>query len=303
VNIKTRISIGITAYNESQNIRKLLLSLLNQRCISIFISEILIVSSGSTDGTNRLVSGLSKKYPKLKLIRQKKRLGKASAVNVILSKAKENIIVLCSADLVLAEKTLDKLILPFGNKKVGIVGSHPIPLNDQKTFFGYAAHLLWNLHHTISLSSPKMGECIAFRKTFKQIPVLSAVDEVNIESLIKGQGYKAVYAPNAIVYNKGAGTLSDFIARRRHIYAGHLATKYEYSYSVSTINGVKIFFILLNKIQPTPRFIFWTPIIVLLEVYSRFLGFLDYKYKLKTHTIWQITKSTKKLTHLGKLNV
>src|SRR3990170_635315 len=136
MNKKLRISIGITAYNESQNIRKLLLPLLNQRCNSIFISEILIVSSGSTDGTNRLVNGLSKKYPKIKLIRQKRRLGKASAVNVILSRAKENIIILCSADLILAKDTLEKLMLPFRNKKAGIVGSRPIPLNDPKTFFG-----------------------------------------------------------------------------------------------------------------------------------------------------------------------
>lgn len=278
-----------------------MLSLVNQQTNSIFISEILVISSGSSDGTNRIVNNLSKEYRKIKLIRQKKRLGKASAVNVILSEAKEKVVVLCSADLILAKDTIEKLTSPFRNKSVGITGSHPIPLNDPNSFFGFAANLLWDLHHAISLTSPKMGECIAFRKTFKQIPVLSSVDEVNIESLIKGQGYNAVYAPNAIVYNKGADTLSDFIDRRRHIYAGHLATRHEYSYSVSTINGIKIFFLLLKKFQPNFRFIAWTPIIVLLEAYSRFLGFLDYKFKLKTHTVWQITKSTKKLPTLGKL--
>lgn len=300
MNKKIRISIGITAYNEALNIQRLLLSLVNQKLRAIFISEILVVSSGSSDGTNRIVNDMSKEYPKIKLIRQKKRLGKASAVNTILAKAKENIIVLCSADLILAKDAVEKLVLPFRDRLVGIVGSHPIPLNDPNTFFGFAGYLLWDLHHTISLTSPKMGECIAFRKVFKQIPVLSSVDEVNIESLIKGQGYKAVYAQRAIVYNKGVETLSDFIARRRHIYAGHLATKYEYGYSVSTISGIKIFFILLKKFQLNWRFIFWTPFIIGLEAYSRFLGFLDYKFKLKTHTVWQVTKSTKNLPRSKK---
>lgn len=293
------ISIGISAYNEEQNIKRLLLSLLNQRLKSTVLSEIIIVSSGSTDSTNRIIKNLTRKYPIIKLIRQRKRLGKASAVNLILKKVKEDIIVLCSADILIPKTTLDKLIRPFRQSGVGIVGSHPIPLNNQNTFFGYAAHLLWELHHIISLTSPKMGECIAFRKVFKQIPVLSAVDEVNIESLIKGQGYKAVYARDATIYNKGAETLKDFINRRRHIYAGHLAIKYEYGYAVSTISGFKILLILLKNMQFNWRFLFWAPLIIILEAYSRFLGFLDYKLKLKNHTIWQITKSTKKLPQLG----
>ena len=31
-------------------------------------------------------------------------------------------------------------------------------------FMGFAAHLLWNLHHQINLEGFKAGELIAFRK-------------------------------------------------------------------------------------------------------------------------------------------
>lgn len=292
---KIPISIGIAAYNEAQNIKRLLLSLLNQHFKSASLSEIIVVSSGSTDFTNRVVKNLTREYPIIKLLRQKKRMGKASAVNLILKRAKEDIIVLCSADILIPKTTLDQLIKPFRQKSVGIVGSHPVPLNNKNTFFGYTAHLLWNLHHTISLSSPKMGECIAFRKVFKQIPIFSAVDEVSIESVVKGQGYRAVYIPDAIIYNMGAVNLTDFITRRRHIYAGHLAAKYEYSYVVSTLSGIKIFFILLKKFRFDWQFLLWTPLIISLEVYSRFLGLFDYKLKLRNHTVWDITKTTKKL--------
>ena len=287
------VSIGVMAHNEGKNIGRLLDTLFHQILTNVTISEVIIVSSGSTDKTNQIVREYQHKNNRIKLIDQKMRKGKANAVNLFLSKAKEKIVVLLGADLLLERDTLNNLIQPFRNRKVGIVGSHPIPVNSPDTFMGFAARLLWDLHHRISLASPKMGEMIAFRKIFKQIPMLSAVDEANIEPLIRGQGYKAVYAPGAIVYNKGPDTLHEFIARRRHCYAGHLATKYEYSYEVSTLNGYKIFLYIIKNINLSWRFFLFTPLVIILEVYSRLLGFIDYKMKLKSHTIWEVTPSTK----------
>ncbi len=94
-----------------------------------------------------------------------------------------------------------------------------------------------------------MGEMIAFRKIFQKIPVLSAVDEVNIEALVRGQGYKAIYEPRAIVYNKGPESVQEFISRRRSNYFGHIVTKYEYSYSVSTLNNIAVARILLKDFK------------------------------------------------------
>jgi hypothetical protein len=48
------------------------------------------------------------------------------------------------------------------------------------------------------------------------------------------------------------------------------------------------------------RFFFWTPFVILLEMYGRFLGFLDYRFKLKNHTIWDVTPSTKELLNKKK---
>lgn len=296
------VTIGIAAYNEEANIGRLLKTIKDQKLKQVKISEILVISSGSIDRTNEIVSGLRLKNKKIHLIKQSKRLGKASAVNIILAKAKEDIIVLMGADILLDRNTLEKLVAPLANSNVGIVGSRPIPLNDKASFFGFTSHLLWNLHHKISLETPKMGECIAFRKVFKQIPILSSVDEANIEPLVRGQGFKTVYMEKAIVYNMGAQNLKDFINRRRHIYAGHLTTMHEYSYKVSTINGTKILFELIKEFKFTWQFIFYTPLVILLEIYARFLGYLDYKFKKKSHTIWQVTKSTKNLPLITKLN-
>ena len=293
-----RVSIGITSFNEEQNIANLINSLFKQKLKFVVISEILVISSGSTDGTNKIIRKISRKNSKIKLIIQKKRIGKASAVNLFLNYAKEEIVVLSSADLLIPKGTLEKIVRPLRDHDIGIVGSHPVPVNDPNSFFGFAAHLIWDLHHQISLENPKMGEFIAFRKIFKRIPVTSAVDEASIEALIRGQGYKAFYASNAIIYNKGAQNIREFIARRRHIYAGHLETRSEYSYKVSTISVSKILFALIKTFKFSRKFILWTPLVIALEVFSRLLGLTDYKFYPRKHTVWKITPSTKKLSNI-----
>lgn len=298
---KLRVSLGIFAYNEEKNIEKLLKTVKDQRLNQVDITEVIVISSGSTDNTNKLVKQIANKDSKVQLISQKKRLGKASAINLFLEFAKEEIIIVSSADILLNENSVELLVKPLKNIQVGIVGSHPVPLNDNTKFFGYAAHTIWKLHHCVALYKPKMGEFIAFRKIFKRIPALSGVDEANIEALVRGQGYQAVYEPTCIIYNKGAENLKDFIKRRKHIYIGHLATKYEYGYEVSTISGIKIFLILLQNVEFSWKFFIWTPAVIALEIYSRILGTIDYKLSLKQQPIWEIATSTKSLPQMEKL--
>ena len=223
-------------------------ALQTQKLKKVIIDEILVISSGSNDQTVSIAKDFAKNDTRIKVIVEKKRNGKATAVNLFLDAARNEVLVLESADTIPDSKTIERLVAPFLDDNIGITGSHPVPINTTKTFVGFAVHCLWNLHHEISLKNPKMGETIAFRKSFRKIPVLSAVDEVNIEALIRGQGYKAAYIPDAIVRNKGPETMKEFIRQRRRIYAGHLATKAEYSYIVSTSSGSKIFSILMKDI-------------------------------------------------------
>ncbi len=283
------------AYNEENNIAYLLESLEKQELFQTVIREIIVISSGSTDRTNNIVRKFINKNARINLLIQRQREGKASAVNLFLSKAREEIVVLVSADVYLPKYSLEKLIIPFNNHEVGMVGSHPIPTNNKNSLMGYCAHLLYDLQHLVSLKEPRTGEMIGFRKIFKKIPNTTAVDEASIEPLILGQGYNIVYAPKAVVVTKGPESLNDYILRRRRVYAGHLKTKYGYGYEVSTLNGFKIIPLIIKQANLSWQFIIYTPIIIFLEVVGRLLGYLDYKYNLKNHTVWTIARTTKKL--------
>ncbi len=287
-------SIGIMAYNEERNIGQLLEALVRQRTKNVCLREMIVVSSGCTDNTEAIVRQWSLLDRRVRLLVQSKREGKASAVNMYLNQTTEKIAVLCSADLMPEPDALERLLAPFADPEVGMTTARPVPVNDPKTFMGFAAHMLWGLHHRLNQTRFKAGEMIAFRKIFERIPYHTAVDEASIEPVIRGQGYKAAYVPDAIVHNKGPETLKDFLSQRRRIYAGHLSVRDTLGYSVSTMSGVKILKMVLGDLDWHPRQFAWTWAVAGLEVYGRILGQRDYKLQ-RNHTVWEIAKTTKQV--------
>ncbi|MGI6716008.1 MAG: glycosyltransferase family 2 protein [Eubacteriales bacterium] len=129
-----------------------------------------MVSSASTDGTDELVAEYSQSHPQVKLIRQARREGKSSAINLFLAQATSPYLVVISGDVIPAPRTIERLVSAFRDERIGATGGRPVPVNDENTFMGFAVHLLWRLHHRMAMISPKLGEMIAFRKLMESIP-------------------------------------------------------------------------------------------------------------------------------------
>lgn len=287
--------MGITAHNEEANIGRLLERVLEQRLSSVVLHEIIVVISGCTDNTEAIVREYAASEPRISLLIQERREGKASAINLFMRHATQPILILCSADVLPELDAIEKLVTPLADVNIGMTSCRPMPVNDPATFMGFGVHLLWELHHQINLNGFKAGEMTAFRKIFERIPYDTAVDEASVEPIIRGQGYKVRYVPDAIIYNKGAETVDDFLRQRRRIYAGHLIIKESLGYAVSTMSGLKILRLLLAHLDWRPKQFVWTWLVVALEMYGRFLGWRDYKAK-RDHSVWEIATTTKELS-------
>jgi len=161
-------ALGIMAYNEERNIGRLLDSVLAQTA-SDRIAQIVVVASGCTDRTCEIVRAYASRDSRLSLIAEPARHGKVSAINQFLFNATQEILMVSSADLVYDPHAVERLLAPFDDPDIGMVGAHSIPLDKNDTFFGYAVNLMWSLHHDISLRDPKMGELIAFRNVFRRL--------------------------------------------------------------------------------------------------------------------------------------
>lgn len=297
---KINCSLGITAHNEEANIGALLQRVQEQRLQRVVLTEIVVVVSGCTDNTEAIVRQFAERDQRIRLLVQEKREGKASAINLFMRHAREKVLVLSSADLLPEFDAIEKLVAPLADAEMGMTSCRPVPVNDPDQFMGFAARLLWDLHHQINLNGFKAGEMTAFRKVFERIPYHTAVDEASVEPVVRGQGYQVRYVPDAIVYNKGPETVADFLRQRRRIYAGHLDVKDLLGYTVSTMSGLKILSLLLRNLDWRPKQFVWTWAVVALEVYGRFLGWRDYKSK-RDHSVWEIATSTKQLSTTEEL--
>jgi cellulose synthase/poly-beta-1,6-N-acetylglucosamine synthase-like glycosyltransferase len=298
---RMRISIGIPAYNEEKNIGKLLGVLLKQETYHVRIDEIIVVSSDSTDRTDNIVEEFMRKDRRIKLIKEKVRRGKASAVNQIIRVASNDVLLLESADTLPERDTIEKLCRPFADESVGMTAARPVPVNDKRTFMGYVGSLLWTLHHIIADRNPKCGEMIAFRRVFNGVPEDIVADEAWIEWEVKRRGYRVVYVPDAIVYNKAPETVRDFLKQRRRIAYGHLDLKRRYGYVVSTSELPSLLTALANvfPLKEPKKWIYFLAFIAL-ESISELLGYYDYYVLKKNHVVWEVCTSTKELQMGGE---
>jgi biofilm PGA synthesis N-glycosyltransferase PgaC len=300
---KFSISIGICAYNEEPNIGNLLRALQSQKTKRISIEQVIVVSSGSVDKTDEIVEFFQKNDSRIVLVREPERMGKASAVNLFLKRATGDICVLESADTIPLENTIEELCLPFFNETVGMVGGHPVPVNDQSTFVGFAVHLIWQLHHKVSLTTPKLGEIVAFRNMRELMPnagsareAFAAADETFVEAMVQARGYTIKYAPEACVRNKGPETLGDFIEQRKRNHLSHLNVKKMTGYTASTMKSLRLARIALSSIRFSPRAFVWTVGVIASELWARLLASYDFYIRKKSPHIWHPIAATKDLS-------
>jgi cellulose synthase/poly-beta-1,6-N-acetylglucosamine synthase-like glycosyltransferase len=288
-----KCSVGITAYNEEANIGRLLQAMIDQRLTEVEITEIIVVASGCTDRTEEIVREYMTREPRIRIYVQEKREGKTSAINVFLAHAKEKICVLESGDTLPREDTIDNMVRMFRDPAVGMTGAQKVAVNTPDHIVGVLSHLRLQMEHQLCLEIPRLGELIAFRKVFDQMPPDVAMDEAFVEALIIRRGMQVRYAPDAVVYNMGPETVGDFVRQRRRNYAGHLYLMDKYGYKVSSLQNTRVLRIALEEVWGAVRLVATLGILALLETYSRILGVWDYRVKKRKHVVWDMAWTTK----------
>ncbi len=290
---KIPCSVGVTAYNEENNIGQLLTALLDQHLHEVEITEIIIVASACTDRTVPIVREFMAEDPRLKLIEQEQREGKTSAVNLFLQAAVNEICVLESGDTLPHEYAVEHMVRMFRDPDVGMVGAQKVAVNTPDHIVGLLSHLRLRMEHELCLEIPRLGEMIAFRKVFDRIPRDVAMDEAFVEALVVKKGMQVRYAPDAIVYNTGPTTISDFVRQRRRNHAGHLYLKHKYGYKVSSIENSRVARIAYKELWGIVRLVWVLFLLAFLEAWSRALGWYDFAIKRDRHVVWNMAWTQK----------
>jgi glycosyltransferase involved in cell wall biosynthesis len=292
-------AVGIMAYNEEATIADAIASIRDQSTSGCRISEVIVVASGCVDRTAEIVRSIAAQDARVRLVEQERREGKASAINLFIAAARSEVLMMVSADVVLKRGTLDAMLAHFVEPEVGMVGGHPIPVNGEGSLLGHAVHLQWKLHDRIARVSPKLGEIVAFRNVVPSIPLDTAVDEISIQALITKLGFRLVYVPDAVVYNRGPASVRDFLRQRRRIYAGHVQIRKQQKYAAPTMSSWQILRALRGcGAFATPRACLWSIGTIALECFARVLGRWDALRRRPLH-VWEIAATTKREVAAG----
>lgn len=208
--------IGIACSNEAQNIGQLLEALASSWHQGFVPVRLAVISDASRDGTDELVREFAGRSSVPVLLESRpERRGKAAAVNRIIELLEDvDLIVLVSADVLLAPDCLERLLEPFAGDDVGVVAGRVVPAGPADALAVRVSELLWQLHHQIALRSPKSTEVTVFRNRQQRIDEASLVDEAEIEQGLTDAGYRVVYQPEARIYAQSPSSIRDYLRQR-----------------------------------------------------------------------------------------
>lgn len=210
------VTICIPAYNEEANIGSLIQSLLKQHMNGFDFKRIIVMSDGSDDSTNLIVTGFKDK--KVTLMKCKEKLGRAMRQNQVFNKINSDIAVLLDADIKITDRNfITNLVEPIISSKAHLTAGKILEL-PSRTYFEQALYLsmrikeylfnnfsygqnLYNCH----------GPARAFAKLlYKQIHFPESAGEDLFSYLTcKKLGLIFAYAPNAIVKYQLPANIND----------------------------------------------------------------------------------------------
>jgi len=301
--------VGICAYNEADNIGRLLENLVSQRFPSRYeMGEIIVVSSGSTDETVDIVRRMSERDERIKLIVEKERHGKARALNKIIRFADGDLLFVISADTYPAIGALAK-IADVMKGAVGGACGRTIPINSGGNMVESSAKFLWRLHNKVLLEETKLGilnhlggDMWAIRRgIIEKIPEEVINDDAYIGVTLKKNGWQVVHVPQAEAFNLVPETVREYIDQRERIVAGHRQVEDATGTYPTTIGAIlfkKPFFLLRILfgevrnlgIRDYPKL--WAGFF--LEVVARIFASLNYRNRA-SYLKWKRIHTTKSL--------
>ena len=208
------VSIIVAVHNEEKNIKARIENLLNQDYPKDKL-EIIVVSDGSTDATNDLITQLRNdpmtQLPsnQITLLSYFPRHGKPYALNLGVKEAKGEIIVFTDARQRFEANAIKELTANFHDSSVGCVSGELFFYENTKSSIKHEMGLYWNYEKQIRKLESKInsvagatGAIYAIRKNlYKPIPSDILLDDVLIPMQVVLQGFRTIFDSTAKAYD------------------------------------------------------------------------------------------------------
>jgi cellulose synthase/poly-beta-1,6-N-acetylglucosamine synthase-like glycosyltransferase len=292
------ISIIITAYKEKNTIAKAIKALAKQKITGK--SEIMVVAAD--DETLAEAWKLKKEFKNIVLFKDEGK-GKPAALNLAVSKANGDILVLTDGDVHVGDYSITPLLEVLEkNPRIGAVSGSPVSINPKSNKLGYWAYMLTSVANDLrkdSLRNRKRifcsGYLFAIRKElFPKLPEELLSEDGYISAKVYECGYGIGYSERSKVYVRYPDNFSDWIKQKKRSAGGYnqirkLIGENMRSFSSESRGAFRFMRYVSGVIE-----LWWLVELFAARLYLWYVIYRDINLKKKSHReIWVRVESTK----------
>jgi cellulose synthase/poly-beta-1,6-N-acetylglucosamine synthase-like glycosyltransferase len=213
-------TICMCAYNEEAIIEKKVQNLLalKRRLPDL---QILIYVDAATDRTAEILRPFANE---IECHVNASRRGKTFGMNLLVSKARGDVLVFTDANVMLASDCLEALQQDFSDATVGCVCGQLTYMNSDQSITAATGSFYWRLEESVKRLEHRSGSVMgadgslfAIRRTLHSTPPDHIIDDMYVSFMVLMQGYRIVQSTTARCYEASASSGREEFSRKARI--------------------------------------------------------------------------------------
>lgn len=183
--------------------------------------KIVVASDGSDDSTNDIVRLYEKRGVTLK--KYEHREGKSATLNKAILGLEADVIVFSDANAFYKEDAIRKLVRNLADERVGCVVGRLLYLPNH-SFVGKGESLYWRYESFLNELESSLGSVLvgtgtifALRKELFRPLLKDVANDFQVPAEVASKGYKVVFEPEAIAWERATSRFSEEFNRKRRI--------------------------------------------------------------------------------------
>jgi cellulose synthase/poly-beta-1,6-N-acetylglucosamine synthase-like glycosyltransferase len=203
--ITPRITVVIAAHNEAAHIEATVRNKLDQDYPHELL-DVVVVSDASSDGTDELVGQMAQGNERLTFIRQEPRAGKTAALNLMVERARGEIVVFADANSMYRQDTVRRLVSWFADPTVGYASGRMVYVDPQGSLVGDGCTAYMRYENALRALESEIGSVVgvdggvdAVRRALYRPMRADQLPDFVLPLSVVEQGYRVIYAADAIL--------------------------------------------------------------------------------------------------------
>jgi cellulose synthase/poly-beta-1,6-N-acetylglucosamine synthase-like glycosyltransferase len=212
------VTVVTSAFNEATHIEATVRNKLSQDYPAALL-DVMVVSDGSTDGTDEILKALALEEPRVRYFRQEPRGGKTAALNALVERARGEIVVFADANSMYRADAVRRLVSVFADPEVGYVSGRMLYVDPLGSLVGDGCTAYMRYENALRVHESQIGSAVgadggidAVRRSLYQPMKAEQLPDFVLPLGVVEQGYRSVHVSDAVLEEE---TLSSEAAEYR----------------------------------------------------------------------------------------